>query len=88
VQRAIQCSGERVLPRGIDPDDGKSSGVGELNEDVFGPQLTTGVPVFLASDRARDVTGCTVGLARGDFSFISDPERERTLSNDLEADGR
>ncbi len=58
-------------------------GIGDRPEDEFGPHLVTPVPVFFASDLATDVTGCTVGLGGGDLSFISDPERERTLSKDL-----
>lgn len=62
-------------------------GVGDLDEEEFGPQLVTGVPVFLASDHADEVTGCTVGMAGGEYSYISDPERERILSKDLETEG-
>lgn len=62
-------------------------GVGDLDPEEFGPQLVTAAPVFLASDRARDVTGCTVGLRGGQLSFVSDPERERSLAKDLESEG-
>lgn len=59
----------------------------ELDEETFGPQLVAPGPVFLASERAAGITGCTVGLAGGDLSFVSDPAQERTLSKDLETEG-
>lgn len=62
-------------------------GVGELDEDEFGPQLVTAAPVFLASDEAGDVTGCTIGLRAGELSYVSDPARERSISKDLEGEG-
>ena len=46
----------------------------------MGPQFVPAVPVFLASDHAEDVTGCTLGVAGGNVAFVSDPERERSLS--------
>jgi NAD(P)-dependent dehydrogenase (short-subunit alcohol dehydrogenase family) len=57
------------------------------DEETMGPQLVPGAPVFLASEGATDVTGCTVAIAGGNLAIVSDPERERTLSKDL-ADGR
>lgn len=38
--------------------------------------------MFLASDHAAGVTGCTLAVAGDDVAFVSDPERERTLSTD------
>jgi len=34
------------------------------------------------------VTGCTVAVAGGNIFIVSDPARERTLSRDLDAEGR
>ena len=47
----------------------------------MGPQFVPAVPVFLASDEPEDVTGCTFGVAGGNVAFVSDPERERSLSS-------
>ena len=46
------------------------------------------VPVFLASEAATDVNGVTLAIAGGNLSIVSDPERERTLSKDIAAEGR
>lgn len=62
-------------------------GIGDMDAEEFGPQLVAAAPTFLASDQASDVTGVTVGLGGGDLSYISDPERERTLSKDLASEG-
>jgi hypothetical protein len=45
-------------------------------------------PDQFASEEASDVTGCTVAVAGGNLSIFSDPARERTLSRDLDAEGR
>ncbi|MCY4730312.1 SDR family oxidoreductase [Natronomonas gomsonensis] len=50
--------------------------------DDLGPQHVTGVPVFLSSEAAEGVTGCTLAVAGDSVSIVSDPERERTLSTD------
>ncbi|WP_162989840.1 SDR family NAD(P)-dependent oxidoreductase [Natronorubrum halophilum] len=60
----------------------------DMNEKEMGPHHVPGVPVFLASDNATDVTGCTVAIAGGQLSIVSDPERERSLSKDVVAEGR
>lgn len=57
------------------------------DEESMGPQLVPPVPVFLASEHATDVTGCTVAIAGGNLSIVSDPERERTLSRNLDEEG-
>lgn len=59
-------------------------GMESVGEDVFGPQFVPAAPVFLASDDATDVTGCTVGIAGSNLSWVSDPERVRTLTTDSE----
>ncbi|WP_255197318.1 SDR family NAD(P)-dependent oxidoreductase [Halorarius litoreus] len=46
----------------------------------MGPQFAPAVPVFLASDAAEDVTGCTLGIVGDNVAFVSDPERERSLA--------
>lgn len=53
-----------------------------VDADDLGPQHVTGLPVFLASDEAAGVTGCTLAVAGDNVAFVSDPERERTLSTD------
>jgi NAD(P)-dependent dehydrogenase (short-subunit alcohol dehydrogenase family) len=53
----------------------------------MGPQLVPGVPVFLASEASEGVTGCTVAIAGGNLSVVSDPERERTRSKNVGRDG-
>jgi NAD(P)-dependent dehydrogenase (short-subunit alcohol dehydrogenase family) len=50
----------------------------------LGPQHATGVSVFLTSEAAAGVTGCTLAVAGDSVSIVSDPERERTLSTDEE----
>jgi NAD(P)-dependent dehydrogenase (short-subunit alcohol dehydrogenase family) len=55
------------------------------DSDDLGPQHATGVPVFLTSEEAEGVTGCTLAVAGDSVAIVSDPERERTLSTD--ADG-
>lgn len=57
------------------------------DEETMGPQMVPGVPVFLASEAAEDVTGCTVAVAGGNLSIVSDPARERTLSKDVAEEG-
>lgn len=58
-----------------------------FSEDDMGPQFVPPAPVFLASDAATNVTGCTLALAGGTLAFVSDPERATTLSKDVEDDG-
>lgn len=55
--------------------------------ETMGPQLVPAAPVFLASEEATDVTGCTVAIAGGNLAIVSDPERERTLSKNLSEEG-
>lgn len=55
-------------------------GMAGVDEADMGPQHTTAVPVFLASEAADGVTGCTLAVAGDNVAFVSDPERERTLS--------
>lgn len=50
----------------------------------LGPKHATGVSVFLTSEAAAGVTGCTLAVAGDSVSIVSDPERERTLSTDEE----
>ncbi len=50
------------------------------DESTIGPQHVAPVPVFLASEDAAGVTGCTVAVMGEQLSIVSDPERERTLS--------
>lgn len=52
--------------------------------DSMGPQFVPPVPVFLASEHAADVTGCTFAVAGGNVAVVSDPDRERTLSTEGE----
>ncbi|MFC7235999.1 SDR family NAD(P)-dependent oxidoreductase [Halosegnis marinus] len=63
-------------------------GMAGADEGTMGPQLVPGVPVFLASEAAEDVNGVTLAVAGGTLSVVSDPERGRSLSKDLDADGR
>jgi NAD(P)-dependent dehydrogenase (short-subunit alcohol dehydrogenase family) len=58
-----------------------------VDEEAWGPHAVTGVPVFLASERADGITGCTVGLRGGELSFVSDPEYERVLERDATEEG-
>lgn len=51
-----------------------------VDEADLGPQYVPAVPVFLASEAAEGVTGCTLGVAGDSVAYVSDPERERTLS--------
>lgn len=62
-------------------------GIRDLDEEEFGPHLITGVPVFLASEEATGVAGCTVGARGGQISYVSDPEYERSLTKDLDVEG-
>ncbi|WP_254840337.1 SDR family NAD(P)-dependent oxidoreductase [Natronomonas marina] len=55
-------------------------GMAGVDEADMGPQHTTAVPVFLASEAAEGVTGCTLAIAGDNVAIVSDPERERTLS--------
>jgi NAD(P)-dependent dehydrogenase (short-subunit alcohol dehydrogenase family) len=57
-------------------------GMAGVDEEDMGPQHTTGVPIFLASDEAEGITGCTLAVAGDSVSIVSDPERERSLSTD------
>lgn len=57
------------------------------NEEEMGPQHVAAAPVFLASDEATDVTGCTIGTGGGQISFVTDPERDRSLSKDIDEGG-
>lgn len=57
------------------------------DEATMGPQLVPAAPVFLASDAAEDVTGCTIALGGGSLSIVSDPERERTRSKNVSEEG-
>jgi NAD(P)-dependent dehydrogenase (short-subunit alcohol dehydrogenase family) len=59
-------------------------GMAGVDPEDMGPQHTTAVPVFLASEAAAGVTGCTLAIAGTNVAVISDPERERTLSSDGE----
>ena len=62
-------------------------GMQGMDRETMGPQLVPAAPVFLTSDHAAGVTGCTVALAGGSLSIVSDPARERTLSKDVGAEG-
>ncbi|WP_336134050.1 SDR family NAD(P)-dependent oxidoreductase [Natronomonas amylolytica] len=57
-------------------------GMAGMDEADMGPQHTTGVPVFLASEAAEGITGCTLAVAGDSVSVVSDPERERSLSTE------
>lgn len=57
------------------------------SKEEMGPQHVAATPVFLASDDATDVTGCTIGTGRGQISFVTDPERERSLSKNVGTGG-
>lgn len=52
----------------------------DADESTMGPQHVAPVPVFLASEDAAGVTGCTVAILGDQLSIVSDPERTRTLS--------
>ena len=56
-------------------------------EETMGPHLVAPLPVFLASEAARDVNGVTLALAGGSLAVVSDPERERTLTTNVGEDG-
>jgi hypothetical protein len=58
-----------------------------VNEESMGPQFVPAAPVFLASEGATDVTGVTLAIAGGNLALVSDPERERTLSKNLDGEG-
>lgn len=49
------------------------------DESSVGPQHVAPLPTFIASEGARDVTGCTFAIAGDRLSIVSDPARERTL---------
>lgn len=51
-----------------------------VDESEMGPAHVAPLPVFLASEDATDVTGCTFAIAGDSLSIVSDPERERSLS--------
>ena len=51
-----------------------------VDESTFGPRHIAPMPVFLASEHADDVTGCTLAVAGDSIAFVSDPERERSLT--------
>lgn len=55
-----------------------------VGEEEMGPQFVAGAPVFLAGDEAHGVTGCTLGIAGGNLSFVTDPERANALNKDVE----
>lgn len=57
-------------------------GMAGVDREDMGPQHTTAVPVFLASEDATGVTGCTLAIAGERVAFVSDPERERTLTSE------
>jgi NAD(P)-dependent dehydrogenase (short-subunit alcohol dehydrogenase family) len=62
-------------------------GMAGAERETVGPQMAPAVPVFLASDAAEGVTGCTLAIMGGDVAYVSDPKRERSLSTASE-DGR
>lgn len=57
-------------------------GMAGVDEEDMGPQHTTAVPVFLASEAAEGVTGCTLAIAGERVAIVSDPTRDRQLSSD------
>lgn len=57
-------------------------GMAGVTADDLGPQHAAAVPVFLASDEAEGVTGCTLAVAGDTVSVVSDPARERSLRAD------
>jgi NAD(P)-dependent dehydrogenase (short-subunit alcohol dehydrogenase family) len=59
-----------------------------MDDETHGPQLVAPLPSFFASEAAKDITGCTVGLGSGELSFISDPDRTRKIINEVPADTR
>lgn len=56
-----------------------------MGDSTHGPQLVAPLPVFLASDDATGVTGCTVGLGGGELSFIDDPDRVKRIVKEVPA---
>lgn len=56
-----------------------------MGDETHGPHLVAPLPVFLASEAAADVTGCTLGLGGGELSFIDDPERVRRIIKEVPA---
>jgi NAD(P)-dependent dehydrogenase (short-subunit alcohol dehydrogenase family) len=62
-------------------------GMAGADPETLGPQMAPAVPVFLASDAAEGVTGCTLAIMGGDVAYVSDPARERSLTTERE-DGR
>jgi NAD(P)-dependent dehydrogenase (short-subunit alcohol dehydrogenase family) len=62
-------------------------GMAGAGEETMGPQLAPAVPVFLASDEAEGVTGCTLGTVSGNVACVSDPARERSPKTENE-DGK
>lgn len=58
-----------------------------VDEEAMGPHLVPAAPVFLASEGAADVNGVTLAIAGGNLAVVSDPERELSLSKNLDAEG-
>lgn len=56
-----------------------------MGDETHGPHLVAPLPVFLASEAATDVTGCTVGLGGGELSFIDDPDRVKRIVKEVPA---
>lgn len=56
-----------------------------MSDETHGPHLVAPLPVFLASEEATGITGCTVGLGSGELSFIDDPERVRRIIKEVPA---
>jgi len=56
-----------------------------MGDETHGPHLVAPLPVFLASDEATDITGCTVGLGGGELSFIDDPDRVKRIVKEVPA---
>jgi NAD(P)-dependent dehydrogenase (short-subunit alcohol dehydrogenase family) len=85
----LQCYGVRVnamWPTALTRMTEDRPGMAGADPETLGPQMAPAVPVFLASDEAEGVTGCTLVMG-GDVAYVSDPKRERSLSTDNE-DGR
>ncbi len=59
-----------------------------FTESEYGTHLAAPLPVFLASEDAHDVTGCTIGLGGHRLSFMSHgPSEQRAILKDAESDG-
>lgn len=56
-----------------------------MGDDTHGPHLVAPLPVFLASEAATGITGCTVGLGGGELSFIDDPDRVKRIVKEVPA---